>query len=89
MYQKRFFQIGQSSQEGEPTDRSKFRGAGGGGHRGQGGKGGKGRQGGTKPGSGPNGFCVCPSCGHRQEHIAGKRCLDQVCPKCGAKMVRE
>jgi hypothetical protein len=61
------------------------RNAGQGGGRGYGG----GRGGGTKPGSGPGGNCVCPSCGHTVPHIAGKRCVDQICPKCGSKMVRE
>lgn len=89
MYRKRFSRRGQPIQQGEPVEVGRYRRVGGGGRGGQSGKDGKGRQGGTKPGSGPNGFCVCPSCGHRQEHIAGKRCLDQVCPKCGTKMVRK
>ena len=53
----------------------------------QGGRGGRG--GGTKPGSGPGGECVCPSCGHKVLHQAGQRCLDISCPKCGTRMVRE
>jgi hypothetical protein len=75
-----------------------FRGRRGGGQgRGQGaGQGdgggagrGRGRGGGDKPGSGPGGYCVCPQCGHREVHLAGQRCLDQACPKCGMKMTRE
>lgn len=50
---------------------------------------GKGRGGGNKPGSGPGGNCVCPACGQKEPHIVGKRCIDQVCPKCGTKMIRE
>lgn len=44
--------------------------------------------GGTKPGSGPGGECLCPKCGHRIPHLAGQRCLDTRCPKCGTMMVR-
>jgi hypothetical protein len=59
--------------------------------RGQGGRGqgGGGRGGGNKPGSGPGDNCVCPKCGHKEPHIAGQRCIDQNCPKCGTKMIRE
>jgi hypothetical protein len=56
--------------------------------RGQGGQG-RGRGGGTRPGSGPSGNCVCPNCGHRIPHVAGQRCIDIACPKCGTKMIRE
>jgi hypothetical protein len=59
------------------------RGAGRGGGQGQG------RGGGNKAGSGPGGYCICPKCGHRKPHIAGQRCLDTACPKCGTKMTRE
>jgi hypothetical protein len=51
--------------------------------------GGRGRGCGTKPGSGPGGECICPSCGHKVPHQAGQRCLDISCPKCGTRMVRE
>jgi hypothetical protein len=64
------------------------RGAG----RGQGGRGqgkGGGRGGGNKPGPGPGGNCVCPSCGHKEPHVAGQRCVDRACPKCGTRMIRE
>ena len=50
---------------------------------------GQGRGGGNKPTSGPGGNCVCPKCGHKESHVAGQRCLDRACPKCGTKMVRE
>jgi len=73
-----------------------FRGRGGQGggrqgSRGQGGggQGGRGQGGGNKPGSGPDGNCVCPSCGHKEPHLAGQRCIDRTCPKCGTKMIRE
>jgi hypothetical protein len=65
--------------------RGQRRNAGQGGGRGYGGGGG----GGTKPGSGPGGNCICPKCGHKTAHIAGQRCIDQTCPKCGTNMVRE
>lgn len=52
------------------------------------GQGGGGRGGGNKPGSGPGGNCVCPKCGKIVPHAAGQRCIDQVCPECGSKMIR-
>lgn len=66
-------------------------GGGGQGGRGQGnaGRGGRGMGGGNKSGSGPGGNCVCPSCGHKEPHVAGQRCVDQTCPKCGTRMIRE
>jgi hypothetical protein len=75
--------FGQKRAEGSP-------GAGGGRGfgRGAGGAGG-GQGGGNKPGSGPGGNCVCPHCGKKVPHVAGQRCIDQVCPDCGTKMVRE
>ena len=57
--------------------------------RGNGAGKGRGRGGGNKPTSGPGGNCVCPKCGHKEPHVAGQRCLDSNCPKCGTKMVRE
>jgi hypothetical protein len=60
-------------------------GRGGGAGTGQG----RGQGGGNKPGSGPGGNCVCPKCGKKVPHVAGQRCLDQVCPDCGTRMVRE
>lgn len=59
-------------------------GQGGGQNTGQG----RGRGGGNKPGSGPSGNCVCPKCGKKVPHMAGQRCVDQVCPDCGTKMIR-
>lgn len=58
------------------------------GGRGQGqGSGGRGK--GNKTSSGPGGNCICPKCGHKEPHVAGQRCLDRDCPKCGTKMNRE
>ncbi len=56
--------------------------------RGRGGGRGQGRMGGTKPGAGPGGYCVCPNCGHKVPHQLGKPCYNIGCPKCGARMVR-
>jgi hypothetical protein len=55
---------------------------------GRGGKG-VGRMRGTRPGAGPGGECVCPSCGARAPHQAGTPCYNVSCPKCGTKMVRD
>ena len=66
-------------------------GRGGGQGRGQGGRGqgkGVGRMGGPFA-AGPGGFCVCPECGNKIEHVAGKPCNQQKCTKCGAQMTRE
>ena len=50
---------------------------------------GRGRMGGNRPGAGPAGSCICPSCGAKVAHQVGAPCYQQTCPKCGAKMVRE
>lgn len=52
------------------------------------GTGGRGRGGGPLA-AGPGGYCVCPSCGHRQKHTVGKPCNALECPECGARMTRE
>lgn len=39
--------------------------------------------------AGPGGKCVCTSCGHEQEHVAGESCRSKKCPKCGASMARK
>jgi hypothetical protein len=49
---------------------------------------GRGRMGGPLA-AGPGGYCICPSCGHKEEHVAGKPCNQQKCPKCGVQMTRE
>ena len=57
--------------------------------RGRGGGAGRiGRKGGTRPGAGPSGNCLCPSCGATVAHQAGIPCYDIKCPKCGTAMVR-
>ena len=38
--------------------------------------------------AGPGGSCVCPSCGHKDPHVAGQPCYLKSCPKCGTKMAR-
>ena len=47
-----------------------------------------GRKSGNKPGSGPEGQCVCPKCGNKVAHSVGIPCYDVECPKCGTKMER-
>jgi hypothetical protein len=82
IFQNRF---GRNQNAGAGAGRGQGRGAGQQGGRGYGG----GRGGGTKPGSGPGGNCICPKCGRKEPHIAGQRCIDQTCPECGTRMVRE
>jgi len=50
---------------------------------------GRGRNKGNRPGAGPTGDCICPSCGEKIAHKQGVPCYNETCPKCGAKMVRE
>jgi hypothetical protein len=57
------------------------------GGRGQGS--GRGRMGGNRPGVGPVGNCVCPSCGKKLAHKAGVPCYSLKCPECGTRMVRQ
>ncbi len=59
-----------------------------GGGSGRGGGRGPGRMGGSKA-AGPGGTCVCPNCGHKVKHTAGKPCYERECPKCGSQMTRE
>ena len=56
--------------------------------KGMGRSGGGGRMGGNRPGAGPGGSCVCPSCGMKVSHQAGVPCYSVNCPKCGTKTVR-
>jgi hypothetical protein len=55
----------------------------------KGSKGRGGRMSGSRPGAGPGGNCVCPSCGEKVPHQRGVPCYSLKCPKCGAGMVRE
>jgi len=48
-----------------------------------------GRMGGTRPGAGPGGYCVCPGCGEKVPHQLGTPCYTISCPKCGTRMARE
>lgn len=50
--------------------------------------GGAGRMGGNRPGAGPSGECICPSCGAKLPHQAGVSCYNMNCPQCGTKMAR-
>ncbi|MGD1991665.1 MAG: hypothetical protein PVI59_00595 [Anaerolineae bacterium] len=63
-------------------------GSGRGSDDGRGGGRGPGRMGGPFA-AGPGGSCVCPSCGHREPHVAGKPCYEQKCPECGTQMTRQ
>ncbi len=38
---------------------------------------------------GTGGNCVCPKCGKKVAHQAGKPCQEERCPDCGSKMLRE
>ncbi|MBN2534424.1 MAG: hypothetical protein JXB88_16180 [Spirochaetales bacterium] len=60
-----------------------------GGGRGSGLGRGRGRNKGNRPGAGPSGKCICPSCGEKIVHKQGIPCYNEVCPQCGAKMMRE
>ena len=40
-------------------------------------------------GMGSGGYCICPKCNTRIPHRPGIRFQEEVCPKCGAKMLRE
>jgi predicted DNA-binding protein (UPF0251 family) len=33
--------------------------------------------------------CVCTNCGHEQSHHYGKPCSEEICPKCGIRMVKK
>ena len=50
---------------------------------------GRGRGGGNRPGAGPGGYCICPSCGAKVPHTVAIPCASLNCPKCGNWMVRE
>jgi len=47
-----------------------------------------GRMGGNRAGAGPDGNCVCPSCGTNVPHQVGIPCSQVKCPKCGTNMAR-
>jgi predicted Fe-Mo cluster-binding NifX family protein len=62
-------------------------GVGFGGGRGRGAGGARGRMVGPLS-AGPGGECVCPTCGEKASHSAGKPCVRMACPKCGTPMTR-
>jgi len=39
--------------------------------------------------AGPGGYCVCPKCGKKVKHEAGKPCFEMICPVCVERMKRE
>jgi predicted Fe-Mo cluster-binding NifX family protein len=86
------FEKRQGSGQGGGMGRGQGGGMGRGGGRGMGrggARGSQGKMGGTRPGAGPGGNCLCPSCGEKVSHQAGMPCYSVNCPKCGANMVRE
>lgn len=50
--------------------------------------GGRGQGGGNRPGAGPGGYCVCPSCGNKVQHQRGVPCNTINCPTCGNRLTR-
>ncbi|MBN2367312.1 MAG: ferredoxin [Calditrichaeota bacterium] len=38
---------------------------------------------------GSGGYCLCPKCGNKVPHKRGVPCLEERCPSCGARLVRE
>lgn len=48
----------------------------------------RGKNGGNNSGAGPGGYCICPECGAKVQHIQGTPCYSQICPKCGSRMIR-
>jgi hypothetical protein len=71
--------------ESDQVNRSVGRRGGAGRTRGRGECGGMGRG----SGAGSRGRCVCPKCGHTEEHVPGVPCMQERCSDCGAAMVRE
>ncbi len=40
-------------------------------------------------GAGSGGDCICPDCGKRIPHTPGFPCSEEICPSCGAMMIRD
>lgn len=83
-----FFGSGQGGGQGRGQGDGKGRGQGGRGQGMAGRGGGRGRMGGPLA-AGPAGSCVCPKCGHTEQHQRGLPCVERQCPKCGTAMVRQ
>ncbi len=64
------------------------RGVGMGAGRGLGRGAGRGRMGGQFA-AGPEGICVCTSCGNEITHVRGQPCNQIKCPKCNSMMTRK
>jgi len=73
----------------QPKGQSTGRGIGRGRGAGRGIGKGMGRMGGTRPGAGLGGQCICPACGATVAHQDRIPCYEVSCPKCGAKMTRQ
>ncbi|MCF7668658.1 MAG: hypothetical protein K9N48_02660 [Verrucomicrobia bacterium] len=50
---------------------------------------GMGQAGAQGGGAGLSDFCVCPQCGHQEQHERGLPCVRKQCPDCGIPMVRQ
>jgi NAD-dependent SIR2 family protein deacetylase len=50
-------------------------------------RGGRGRMGGPYA-AGVGGYCKCTNCDYQKPHQAGIPCNSEICPKCGARMIR-
>jgi len=50
---------------------------------------GLGKNKGDKPGAGPGGNCICPSCGATVPHSVNEPCNQKKCPKCGTTLTRK
>jgi hypothetical protein len=50
---------------------------------------GRGRLGGSRPGSGIGGYCICPQCGAKVSHQQSAPCYSINCPQCGTKMIKQ
>jgi hypothetical protein len=49
---------------------------------------GKGGRMGGPVSAGPEGMCVCPTCGTQVKHDRARPCSSMKCPKCGSLMIR-
>ncbi len=49
---------------------------------------GRGMGGGGRMRGKPDGVCVCPKCGYKEEHLRGEPCFEKTCPKCNTPLQR-